>query len=92
MTFYATGLYTENFTWPNMNVHSHVFRNAFIGQLPFALSSLKSVDGCYDPLRMTRTVKNFQYGIWLLQTVTQLPFIAALYATEFTSLSSCELS
>lgn len=50
VTFCATGLRAENFRWPNTNVHSHVFRNAFIGQLQFALSSLKSVDGCYDPL------------------------------------------
>lgn len=53
MTFCATGLYAENFRWPKMNVCSRDFKNAFIGQLQFALSSLKPVDGCYDPLRMT---------------------------------------
>lgn len=53
MMFCATGLYAENFRWPKMNVCSRDFRNAFIGQLQFSLSSLKSVDGCYDPLRMT---------------------------------------
>lgn len=74
-----------------MTVCSHDFRNAFIGQLQFALSSLESVDGCCDPLRMTRTVKDFQYGIWLLQTVTQLLFIAVRCVTELMSLSLGEL-
>lgn len=51
MAFCVAGLYAENFRWPNMNVGSNGFRNTFIGHLQFVLSSLKSVDRCYDSLR-----------------------------------------
>lgn len=63
------------------------FSHAFIGQSQFAASSLKSVGGSYGPLRRTWTVKSFQRGVWLLQTVTLFAFTAALSVAEFTSWS-----
>lgn len=83
LTFGAVTFRAEDFGW-RVNV------NAVTGRLQFALYSSKPRDGCWYPQRTTGTVKNFHCGMWLLQTVTQLPFSAALDVAKFVTLSRCE--